>query len=204
MALPWSLADPPRAVDRGRTCSAECHISEGGRHVVPPRTGDVRSRARRRAPRRHLDRPGARLPGAAKQRRLVAAQAKCGDRPEAVAERRPDRPRPRRLTAAADFKAGQIPAGLPAPPARLACPSVRSYPRNPQTTPRPETGRGALSSWKAGARGGANLVPISIQVSIARSIPGSTNGWLAVANGIGAGTPLNWRVQVYAICAKVS
>jgi hypothetical protein len=106
---------------------------------------------------------------------------------------------------AADFKAGQIPAG-PAGPAGPPGVSERQVVSAESANDSSALKQAAVlcPAGKQALGGGANLVPISIQVSIARSIPGGTNGWLAVANEIGAGTPLNWRVQVYAICAKVS
>lgn len=113
----------------------------------------------------------------------------------------------------ADFAVGQLPAGPPGPTGP-AGPTGPTGPPGLSGVERVETtsasnslpSKTAFMACPTGKRllgGGARLNPVLAQVAIQQSYPDNDNIYRATAREI-VGTPGNWSLTVFAVCANAS
>jgi hypothetical protein len=104
---------------------------------------------------------------------------------------------------AADFKAGQIPAG---PKGDAGPPGVSERQivlSQGDLNSNPAKNRQAFCpEGKTAIGGGGNITPFGVSVAISRSVPLS-NSWDVAAIETTA-TNTNWRITTYVVCAKVT
>jgi hypothetical protein len=110
----------------------------------------------------------------------------------------------------ADFAAGQLPAGPTGPtgPTGPVGPPGLSGVERVETTSASNSvpAKTAFMACPTGKRllgGGARLNPVLAQVAIQQSYPDNDNIYRASAREI-VGTPVNWSLTVFAVCANAS